>query len=407
MKNKQGFTTVWALLVLVVALVAVGFWSQAMHSEGNVAQGEQAATVAAAAGSSASNPLPLVLAVTSDPTTPVAGQLVMGSVGDRLAVFHFTNLSASENVKITALKVFENDNASGEQANFSNFQIWDGNNLLGTAGTPQKSVATSTPGPGYYYTLNLPTPAIVPAGNSISLVVTGDIATYSSGGATDGSIDTFEISTSPDPGNGTPEDVVVAYGMQTNKAAIVTLHQPMGNPQQILRSVMSVSTTPLGQQSGRGRTNPDYLGTITLTANPAGSVSFTKLVLTFGGSFPSSTSFLGGVTLLDHNGQNVTSDGGIVTVGNPCNGQNSCNIVWSFPNGFFIVQGSSYTFTVETNDSLGAPPQQNVALSLSAGMTSTSSVIYKDALDGSAVTVSLLPSEVPIPVNSVSFAPGS
>ena len=149
----------------------------------------------------------------------------------------------------------------------------------------------------------------------------------------------------------------------------------------------------------------DNLGTVTMSANPAGPVSLMKLVATFGGNIPSST-FLSGVSLIDQNGLNVTSDGATVKTSAPCSGANTCTVTWGFSGtGFAIPGGLSYTFTLRINSTL-IPPEMGVAETLTANIQTATSVAYKDGLDGAAITANVPPDAVPIVINTVTYPVG-
>ena len=188
-----------ALLALVGALVAAGFWYQSAHPAVISAGGERAATISYAAAGILGTSTP-VLAVSLDSATQPAGQIAMGATGAGLVTLRFTNVTPGQNINITGLNVFENENAAGQKANFSNVQAREGSTLLGTASAPTLSIESSTPGPGYIYTYHFSPAVVVPASQSISVAIKGDLAAYVSGGATDGSMDSFRVATSTDRG---------------------------------------------------------------------------------------------------------------------------------------------------------------------------------------------------------------
>ena len=72
----------------------------------------------------------------------------MGSNGNPLATFRFTETSNIENVKITDLKVFDSVTATTSvKAAFSNLTLWKGSTQLGTAGSAvDGGIATTTVG---------------------------------------------------------------------------------------------------------------------------------------------------------------------------------------------------------------------------------------------------------------------
>lgn len=211
------------------------------------------------------------VSVTTDSSQAPAGQLVMGSTGNSLATFRFTETSNVENLRITDLKVTAI--TSSTKAAFSNVGLWNGSTLVGTAGA-----ASSTTGGAigsYFYSFHFGTPVIVPQANSLSLVLKGDVATYASAGAVDNSTSSFSIVASSTD--------VTALGNTSNKAVTATVSSANGNLMTVMRSNLVVSAAALGG-SAHSKTNPDALGTVTVTANTAGPVALRMLALTFSGS---------------------------------------------------------------------------------------------------------------------------
>ena len=177
------------------------------------------------------------ISVTADSSEVPVGQIVMGSTGNPLATFRFTETSNIENVKVTDLKVLDAvaSTATVKPA-FSNLTLWNGSTDLGSAGS---GIADAS-GTGYIYSFHFGTPVIVPQANSVSLALKGDAASYASSGASDNSTSTFEIATTSDngvltnsagqvtPNNSTSTQSVIALGATSNKAASVNLSGATG-----------------------------------------------------------------------------------------------------------------------------------------------------------------------------------
>jgi len=72
------------------------------------------------------------ITVTADGSQPSAGQIVMGSTGNTLAVYRFTETTNAENVKVTQLTI--HDAVSSGAAQFSNLTLWNGSTEIGQVG---------------------------------------------------------------------------------------------------------------------------------------------------------------------------------------------------------------------------------------------------------------------------------
>jgi len=289
----------------------------------------------------------------------------MGSTGNSLATFRFTETSNVENLKVTDLQVLAAvSTTTAVKAAFSNLQLWNGSTLLGTGGSPVADASAT----GYIYAFHLSQPIIVPQANSVSIVLKGDAASYASQGATDNSTTTFKLATTSDTTNNTSTQTVVALGATSNKPAAVTLSSANGNAQTLLRSVLTVTAAPLGG-SAHSKQSTDNLGTITFSANAAGPVLLNSSTVTLSGS--AATSTVGSLQLIDQNGLDA------VAAGEAASTTATSAKTFTFNSGFQINGGSSYTFTVRVN-SLNAPTQSNVAQSLAATILANTDVGYTD-----------------------------
>ncbi len=80
------------------------------------------------------------ITVTADASQPATGQIVMGSAGNTLAVYRFTETTNAENVKVTQLTI--NDAVNTGTAQFSNLTLWNGSTELGSVGAAAGGVNT-------------------------------------------------------------------------------------------------------------------------------------------------------------------------------------------------------------------------------------------------------------------------
>ena len=108
-------------------------------------------------------------------------------------------------------------------------------NTLGANAVAQTCVVSTIANNGtYQYSFHFASPIIVPQANTTLVTLKGDIATYSGGGATDNSSHVFSIAASSD---------VTALGQTSNKTVSVT-GTGSGNAMTVLRSTMTVNTSP-------------------------------------------------------------------------------------------------------------------------------------------------------------------
>ncbi len=328
-----------------------------------------------------------------DSSAPAASQLVMGSTGNVLGAYRFAETSNVEAVKITDLVVKQNTAATSSA--FQNMTLWNGSTAVGTSG----SAATTTG--GFKYTFHFATPPVVPKSNSLTLTLKGDVASFASLSNTgvDNTTSTFEVASS----------TVTALGNTSNIATTVS-GDPIGNTMTVLRTVLTPSATVLGNTTNRTKSSVDNLATVTFTANTAGSAMLKTLKLTFSGSAVATSTFVGALTLRDTNNNDVVVSDNATTTSN-CASQSSCTVTWTFATSttpFIISGGSSYTFTVQLNDTAGTVvASSNNSVSLGATIQSTSDVSYFDSGDTNGNTVNLPSTLVPLNVMSVTYAPGS
>lgn len=326
-----------------------------------------------------------------DSSSPAASQFVMGSTGNVLAAYRFAETQNIENVKITDLTVIQNTAAA--KAGFQNVALYSGATLLGTAG----SAATSAT--GFAYAFHFGTPIIIPQSNSVTVTLRGDVASFASQGAMDNSTSTFTVATS----------TVTALGASSNMVTAVT-GGATGNTMTVLRTVLTPSATALGTASGRVKSSVDNLATITFTANSAGSAMLKTLKLTFNGNAIGATTNAATFILRDANNNDITVTDGATTTGSSCAGTSPCTVTWTFSTAstpFVISGGTSYTFTLQSNDTDLVAASGSNSVSLGITVQDPGDVTYYDNGDGSGSTINLSLTLVPINVNAVTFAAGS
>jgi hypothetical protein len=256
---------------------------------------------------------------------------------------------------------------------------------------------------------------VVPKGNSISLVLKGDVSSYAASGATDNSTHVFKIASSSDSDNGASA-FVIALGNTSNQSSSVVLSSgsgaPAANAQTIMRTRMTATAASLGTLTGRNKGNStDDIGTITFTADSAGVVGLNTVTITFSGTAPTS-SFLDAVSLLDNSNVNVTAapySAVVATSSTNCNGTNTCSKSWNFGSGTsgFQVLSGSVTFKLRIDNTKTFAGSNGVSQTLGATINANTDVTYTDGIDsGSTSGLALQSNAVPITIDSLSFASG-
>jgi len=342
------------------------------------------------------------LEVAVDSATPSARQVVMGSSGSNLAIFRFTETSNVEDVKITDLFVFQQvGSTTTVLPSFGNLGIYNSaGSLLASAGTLGTHSATSTgPGFGYFYKFSFGSNVVVPKSGSLSLTLKGDAATFSSGGATDVATHTFKVATSTDASFDTAAEAVVALGSTSNIAASASGFPANANAQQVVRSKLTVSATPLGSTSARAKSSVDDLADINFAADAAGGVRINSVTVTFSGSAPSGSFFGVGTSVVLRD----TSAGTNFALSATTSASLSFDL-----GGYQLSAGTSKSFRLRAN-SLSSEfnvAGSGVSVTLAATIDVAGDVTWSTALSGgSAATLeSYL---LPIQIQSVSYAQGT
>jgi peptidoglycan hydrolase-like protein with peptidoglycan-binding domain len=368
------------------------------------------------------------ITVAVDNQTAPAQQLVMGTTGATLGMFRFNETSNVEDVKVTDLTIFDSvASTSSVKSAFGNLTLYKSTDLsTPLANTSQAfTSATTTPSRGYYYKFHFTNPVVVPQAGNVSLVLKGDVASYSSSGATDKTVHSFRITADQfDTDLLTTSTVVVALGATSNATSSVTINgatSTAANPVTILRSKLTVTAAGIGATSGRSKTAVDDLATITFTADNAGAVVLNSIVITLSGSGPSPTT-VDGLQLLDPNNQplaatalaipgNTTSSGGGVACPT-ASGSAACTKVFNLGSttaGYTVTAGSpGITFKLRANTVNTFVAVAGSAVNLGLTINAVGDVAYTDGTDENTETAINLPSTaVPITIQSVTFAQGT
>jgi Putative peptidoglycan binding domain len=443
------------------------------------------------------------LTLSAGSSQPPSGLVVMGSTGNPLASFLFTETSNNEPANITALTVTDSSTNPGA---FSNLTLWNGGTQLGTAG-PQTSVtttgtaatttlaiatpsgsATTTAQAAIYltingsaqqtvfvpagdtatqaaaaiassitslkstfqstatnsgatiilastlsgtsgnggtatvngvvgsqlafssnsatfaggsntvttqtqisggYTFNFAAPVQIPQGSSLALTLQGNAATYQSAGAVDDSTHQFVV---------TGSSGVTAVGATSNDT-VSTTGSATGNTQTVLRTILTAAGTPV---TSLPPASFQPIGTLTLTANSAGSALESKILLTFN---VTSTAFLNSVVLKDPSGNDIVAVDNLATTSSvPSAG----TVTWTFAtstNPLVITGGESYPLTLWAN--LGTIPSvSSQSQSLTATVQNATDLQYYDGSNSGSSLVSLPVTAVPITIANLTTPVG-
>ncbi len=348
--------------------------------------------------------------VAIDNSTAGANQVVMGTTQAPVATFLVTETTNIEDVKITDLTVWDQVATTGTvKAAFSNLTLTYGSGanagtVAGTSGAAVTGVS-STPFSGYSYTFHFGTPIVVPKSNSVSLVLKGDVASYSSSGATDNSTHTFRIATTTETGLDTTAEVVVAVGNTSNASSVVSLSAPTGNIQTVLRTTLAVSGAANGATTNRTRTATDDVAKITFTPNTAGGVILNTVVITLSGGATSNA------TNTVHTSATQAALVASLSLIDDSTGTTFCSASLSSSTlvATFALTNCNLTAaktvrvrldSTQTYQSTTAGAQESLAIS----MTGTTGVGYTDALSGGTSGINLPANVVPLTIATVSYS---
>jgi hypothetical protein len=344
-----------------------------------------------------------VLFVPVSSTANTAAASIAQSITNLASTFHATATNPSGAViLITSALSGASGNTTSSAANVVSVQGVTGSQLAFTSSSASfaggtNAVTTSVTN-SQYYTFNFANPVSVPQGSSISLVLTGDAATYSSNGAVDDSVHSFSVSS------------VTAQGATSNAALLAPsgLNTTTGNPQTVLRSTLTFAPVAVGATSNRGKSTGDELADLSFTANAAGSIAVNTVNVSFSGTAASpassTLSAAGAVQLVENNISLAT--------GTPSSTPNG--VVWKFnlgttTAGQAVSPSATRTWKLIVNDNnlASAPAGTQGTVNLIAAINTNADITYTDGLDTNATSSLMLPSfPTPIQLNSVSFAQG-
>ena len=338
-----------------------------------------------------------VVFVPAGDTATAAAASIAASITSLQSTFHATATSSAANITLTSTLSGTTGNATTSASNVVTVYGVTGSQLAFTSSSASfaggtNSVTTQSTN-SEYYVFNFANPVVVPQGSSISLVLTGDAATYGSGGAIDNSTHSFSVTS------------VTAQGSTSNTTLAQPTGSASGNPQTVLRSILNFSSTPVGATSNRGKSTGDELADLSFQANAAGSIAVNTVRVTFSGTAASTTLLTAGAVQLIENNNSLAT--GTATTSNG-------NIVWTFnlgttTAGQSVNPGATRTWKliVNDNDLASAPSGSQGTVNLIAAINTNTDIVYTDGLDSSATSPLYLPSfPTPIQLNSVSFAQG-
>ncbi len=194
------------------------------------------------------------LTVSLDPSSPVAKTVVMGAVGNNLAVFRLANGSSKEGVKVTDITVTDVLSPAGGMAGFQNVGLYNGITLLSSAN------ASSVAGDRFGYSFHFASPLTLPKSGSVSLTLKGDASPYLPG-ASNVQAHTFSVNSG----------AVTAFGAVSNSPA-VQIGTVTGSAITIQRSVLSLTSfTSIGSVGSRPISSADSVANLTWYASGADS----------------------------------------------------------------------------------------------------------------------------------------
>jgi hypothetical protein len=332
-------------------------------------------------------------------------QVVMGTSGTTLAQFNFQETSNIEAIKVTDLIVFQQvASTTTVKPTFANLKLYKSTDLVNSVADVQGSnftaASTSNPGAGYYWKFRFNSGLIIPQSQSVTLVLKGDVNSYTSSNASDNTTHVFKISTSTDSDNDTVGETVVALGSTSNASSAVTLSSATGPTKTVLRTKLTFSATASG--SSLQRSAGIELARMNFAADAAGSNSINSITVTFSGNAASIATFLDGVSLVD-----AANPGTALGTGNvsstACNGTNTCSksfILGAGVDGLDVSQGQTKTLILIYDGSKLQAPVANTAMTLSATINARGDVVYTDdAADSTASTGITLPTNVFVPAS--------
>lgn len=335
------------------------------------------------------------LAVSESNSSP-AGQIVMGSFGNSLATFRFSETSNVEDIKISDLYILDNvESTSTVRSTFGKLSLYDQNGVwLADAGAPSNNgVSTSTTpagSVGYYYKFSFGSQPIVPKNSGISMILKGDVASFDSSGATDNATHIFKVATTTESGLTTNAQIVLARGATSSNTSTVTFSSPTANAQTVLRSKLTVAATQT--KSGGARAAVDDIATLTFTADSAGDVVINSVVLTFGGGAATGTTAAGFLLLNTDNS----------TFGSATLSATSTSAATFSGVAYTLGAGQSKTVKVRINSNNTQNTSQQTD-TLSITVNAVGDVRYTTAPSGGTANIILPATTIPLQVANISY----
>ncbi len=329
--------------------------------------------------------------ISSGPTLTVAQasesapskQVVMGSTGNSLFTLRLTADNV-EDIRVTDITLADTiGSGSAGIASFQNLSLYDGTTMVaGPLGATMPGSATSS------VTFSLASGGVVvPKNGTKNLELKGDVATFSSGGATSGSTHNWGLLNSTSS--------VTAYGKDSSASATVS-GSPTSNTSTVYRTKVTLSSSLLGSSSGRARTAVDDLATLNFAANSSYQAVLGTVTLKFSGIAVSNGSTAFTVDLIDTN-TNLNLGSASQQTCTPGLG-NSCLV--TFSPQFTIDAGTTKATKVRVNSASFFDASVAGTQSLSVLVNGTSDV---QVYDGSTRAIPLESTVVPFTVTSVSF----
>lgn len=354
------------------------------------------------------------LTIQADSSNPASNVLVMGSTGNTLAAYLFTETSNADSVKVTDIQVKDAVSATSTvKSAFQNLCFYQGLTNLGCAGSATVNGTSSD----YLYAFHFATPVTVAQAGSVTLTLKGDVSSFASSGATDNTTHQFKIGTSGDGANLTASQLITALGLTSNATATVTTSTPNGNVMTVLRTKLGVTGTGMGLGASRARAAVDDLGTINFAADAAGALKLNSITVTFSGSGPS-TSFWNTAATTTPNSTLGSCATCYITLYDPATATSYYGVSSSSASGllgfdlggYTVSGGTTKSFNIRMNSAQSGVfdiGKNGISQTLSATIGSATGTTWTDAVSGGSAIGSIPTSTVPAVINSVSYSAGS
>ncbi len=324
------------------------------------------------------------LTLTTDSNNVSAKQVVMGSASN---VLYMLKLSANntEDVRVTDI-TFRDTIGGGNSAgisSFNNLQLFDDAGAL-LAGPVNMTITGSTTG-DVVFSLGSTSSLIVPKNSSKTITLKGDVATFTSGGASSSSSHVFGVSATSS---------VTAYGKDSSASATIA-GTTTGTAQVVYRSKPSLTSSVLGSTTGRTRVAVDDIATLNWAANAADDLTISTVTVKFSGQAASNGSTAFTADLIDAN-TNAAWGSAVQQTCTPGAG-NSCSV--TFGPAFSITRGSTKAVKLRVNSS-AFYNGSNTSDSLSAIVNAASDILWSD---GTSTGISWEAVQIPITLVNLSY----